>query len=172
MGDIPSVPVDQTPPRNDNHQRENGIDQGRHMIPLTNLRYFLPSISRRVITFLNNADIVRELTSISSRSRQAIYILSGTGYVSEATLSLLPSNEQRICFGRGKILYLNGSFQPTTNQNGPDVIGKLHVCLSGVPGGVAIASSLFACGCVELEVDYICGPWSVVQPLHPNNQFG
>ncbi|KAF8052132.1 hypothetical protein N665_1598s0004 [Sinapis alba] len=169
MGDTPSETVDQPPLRNDNHQRENGVDQGRHMIPLADLRFFLPSTSRRIITFLNNADIVRELTSFSWRCRQAIYILSGTGYVSEATLSLLPSNEQRICFGRGKILYLNGSFQPTTNQNGPNVIGILHVCLSGVPGGVAIASSLFACGSVKLEVVYVCGPWSVVQPVHPNN---
>lgn len=67
--------------------------------------------------------------------------------------------------GRGKILYLNGSFQPTTNQNGPDVIGKLHVCLSGVPEGVAIASTLFACGCVEVliiftiySLDFVCSP--------------
>lgn len=57
----------------------------------------LDEFSKRDVLNLYQQDIVSVLSSFSRTSRQAIYILSGRGYVSRATLLSIPSQENLTC---------------------------------------------------------------------------
>ncbi|KAG7546493.1 hypothetical protein ISN44_As12g018440 [Arabidopsis suecica] len=163
MSENSSITVDQP-------TRQNGIVQGRQVIPLANMRPLSPPTARRIIVIPNRADIVSVLAYISRISLQAVYILSGRGYVSQASLLSLPSRENRM--GRGIILYLSGWFQPMLTDVGLAVQssrpnGILHVSLSGASQSVAIANQLIAFGDVEVDVIFVCGPGTLFTPDAP-----
>ncbi|EOA21996.1 hypothetical protein CARUB_v10002507mg [Capsella rubella] len=158
MSEDSSVSVDQTQPRNGG--------QGRGMNP-----FVQPPIARRTLIIQNQTDVVTILSALSRTSRQGFYIMSGSGYVSQATVVSLPSRLILTGIGR-QILYMSGWFQPMISITDSLVLasrrnGILHVSLSGLGQSLGIAQHLIADGPVEVNVVFLSGPGSEYPPDAP-----